>query len=198
MKRLLIISLPLVLSGCASMSMGTVEDLPDNIALKQNPHGGQAEVIDTVVFEHFEAPGNAQKCAVMAINNDSVELGSTSTYVGAYTGNYYNYNTTKQKEGGQVLLYADESEVIAAGRERYSFNSGIVPIGKIADFKVKIKSVDQGYTVEFFDITAAQESTGYASNNGFVVVGAWAGARPMALYQALQGVDRRLSECLSE
>lgn len=197
MKNLPLI-LPLVLAGCASMSMNTVENLPGNIALKPNPHGGQAEVIDTVVFEHSAQPGNAEKCAAMWINNDSAELKSSSTYVGAYTGNYYNYEASRQKEGGQVLLYVDETEVIAAGREKYSFNSGVVPIGKIADFKVKIKKIDPGYTVEFFDITAAQESTGYASNNGFVAVGAWAGARPMALYQALQGIDERLASCLSE
>lgn len=198
MRILSFFSVSLLVTGCASMSMTPMDGLPSNMRLKPNPHGGSAQVVDSVKFDHRGAINESPaKCVAKTINNEDVKLSSTSTWVGPATGNIYNSNHASDSRGGTVLLYSDDVESVAAGREPYSFKSGIVPIQKSADFKVSIRSEAEGYSITFFDITAAQLNSGYAPNNGYTVVGAWAGARPLDLYTALKSVDQRLATCLS-
>lgn len=198
MRILSFFPVSLLVTGCASMSMTPMDGLPSNMRLKPNSHGGSAQVVDSVKFDHRGAINESPaKCVAKTINNEDVKLSSTSTWVGPATGNIYNSNHASNSRGGPVLLYSDDTESVAAGREPFSFKSGIVSIQKSAAFKVSIRSDAEGYSITFFDITAAQLSSGYLPNNGYEVVGAWAGARPLDLYAALKSVDLRLANCLS-
>ena len=155
-------------------------------------------VIDKVLFTHDEPMAEPPaKCIAKTIDNQGVNLRSTSTWIGPYTGTAYNSAHSEQSDGGQVVLYSDDSETVAAGREGYSYTFGIAPIKKVAEFKVSIKSQPGAFSVAFFDIAAAQTDSGSAPNHGFVPVGVWAGAHPLDLYRALERVDQRLSECLA-
>ena len=139
----------LTVAGCASTNQ-PVANLPSNITTKPYSANPSAVVIDKVLFTHDDPMAEPPaKCIAKTIDNQGVNLRSTSTWIGPYTGTAYNSAHSEQSDGGQVVLYSDDSETVAAGRESYSYTFGIAPIKKVAEFKVSIKSQSEAFTVAF-------------------------------------------------
>ncbi len=195
--RVLVLSLPILLAGCATNT--TVKDIPSNVVLSA-PGAYNEQYIESVKFDI--AAGHKQsspaKCLALVVsNNEHTLTDSSGSFVGAYTGNYYNIEKSRQVGGGQSLLYSDDTSAIAKGNTKGAFTFGLVPITKIIAFKVEVNAAPESGFIEFTDIQAAQESTGAANNTGFSKAGAWSGAEPVFVYNLLSKVSDEIKSCMS-
>lgn len=196
MKKLLL-TLPFALVACASNPVDP--NIPANVTLSE-PEAYNARYIESVKFglESTNLNGNPGKCLALIVDNKEYTLSdSSSSFVGAYTGNYYNIEKQRQVGGGQSLIYSDEKSAISKGSTEGIFTFGMVPITKIVTFKVEVNTTEGKRSINFTDIRAAQKSTGAASNDGFNRVGAWSGAKPVFVYDLLNKVSNEIKSCLS-
>lgn len=196
MKKLFLI-LSIVLTACATNSVDP--NIPTNVTLS-TAEAYNAKYIESVRFD-LEAKylgGNPAKCLALNVDNKEYTLtDSSNSFVGAYTGSYYNIEKHRQVGGGQSLIYSDETSAISKGSTEGKFTFGLVPIIKIVTFKVDVNTAESKRSITFTDIRAAQQSTGAASNDGFNRVGAWSGAKPVFVYDLLNQVSNDIKSCLS-
>ncbi|SDX12667.1 hypothetical protein SAMN05216317_1378 [Nitrosomonas eutropha] len=195
--RILTLSLPILLAGCATNA--TVPNIPSNVVLSA-PGAYNEQYIESVKFDigisHKQS--SPAKCLALVVNNSEHTLtDSSNSFVGAYTGNYYNIEKSRQVGGGQSLLYSDETSAIAKGNTKGTFTFGLVPITKIVTFKIEVNATPENRFIKFTDVQAAQESTGAANNTGFSKAGAWSGAEPVFVYNLLNKVSDDIKSCMS-
>ena len=196
MKKLML-TFPLALMACATNPVDP--NIPANVTLSKT-EAYNARYIESVKFDlqskHLN--GSPAKCLALTVDNKEYTLSdSSSSFVGAYTGNYYNIEKQRQVGGGQSLIYSDETSAISNGSTEGSFTFGMVPIIKIVTFKVEVNTTEGKRGINFTDIRAAQQSTGAANNDGFNRVGAWSGAKPVFVYELLNKVSDEIKSCLS-
>ncbi|WP_193315761.1 hypothetical protein, partial [Klebsiella pneumoniae] len=70
-------------------------------------------------------------CIARNVTNNGVQLNdSSSSFVGAYTGNYYNIEKSTTIQGGEVINTAASSSdiVVANGTTSYQYDAGIVMV----------------------------------------------------------------------
>ncbi|WP_346839803.1 hypothetical protein [Microbulbifer sp. SAOS-129_SWC] len=186
----------LAFAGCASMNAPDPA-IPDNVTLTP-PAAYNQQFIDTVRFEEpIEVHRSPARCVAEYVNNRAVTLSdSSSSFVGAFTGNYYQVNNSTESAGGQVLKYSDEKEVVAQGRETYTTTLLGVPIGNAVEFKLLVELGEGVVRLKFSDVQHAQLDTGGAANSGFGPVGAWRGAGPVDAYHVMEGVANKVMGCI--
>lgn len=195
MKKLII--LVLVLSGCATEVI-----LPANVKTTKGSYNG--DYIDSIDFSFNtdKSPtfSQAKLCVAENISNNDITLrDSADSYVGAYTGTYYQNTNTQNIQGKQTFKYVDEdlSTIIANGTVSTNKDGVFAFIKDIIRYEVKLSTKDkEKVSLEFKNITRAQESTGSVTNNGFTPVGVWAGAGTMSTYSALENSANKLKNCL--
>ena len=196
--KIITLAMTLFLFSCA-ISNTVDPSIPSNVALSA-PEAYNAQYLDYVYFDLDEShlEGNPARCIALNINNNEYTLSDSSrSFVGAYTGTYYNITSQRQAGGGDALIYSDDVTAIGNGSTDGTFTFGLVPIKKIVTFKVEV-NIDAGkQSITFNDIQAAQESTGSAVNDGFNRVGAWPGAKPVFVYELLETTANKLKSCLS-
>jgi hypothetical protein len=195
--RILTLSFPIILAGCATNA--TAPNIPSNVALSA-PGAYNEQYIESVKFElgTIHEQSTPAKCLALVVNNNEQTLtDSSNSFVGAYTGNYYNIEKSRQAGGGQSLLYSDEKSAIAKGNTKGTFTFGLAPITKIVSFKVEVNATPENRFIKFTDVQAAQESTGVINNTGFSKAGAWSGAEPVFVYNLLNKVSDDIKSCMS-
>ena len=195
MKKPLLVLL-VFLSGCVTNPVDP--NIPPNVVLSA-PEAYDARYIQTI---HFEFPDtnyvrSPSRCIALIVNNSEYTLtDSSKSFVGQYTGNFYNIDNQRQVGGGQSLVYSDDTSAIASGSVDGTFVLGLATIKKIVKFKVEAQTSQKGILINFTNIQAAQKSTGYAKNDGFNKVGAWPGAKPVFVYNLLKDVASNIHLCI--
>ena len=187
-----------ILAGCSS----TPIQLPSNV--KTIPSGmGQSTYIDKV--DHSFIPSkavtfsNLKICAASTFVNDGITLKDNSgSFVGAYTGRYYQQNNKQQINGGDVFKLIDEQSntLIATGNKKTRPQQG----GLIVDFikyDAKVALSNNHVQLQFQNIQAAQQGTGSSSNDGFRPVGTWAGARAPAAIETINNLAVVFKNCVN-
>jgi len=183
----------MVISGCATTP---IENLPDNVKLSAPGRMGQ-QTVEVITFER-EGPAkqNLATCAAMNIENNSVTLSNDTSFVGAFTGNYYHGRSEKVVGGGSTLQAQDGETgvVVASGAEEYS-KSGLIPIASVVRFKALLAPLEDRTVVQFKNIEVAQKSTGSIPNSGFSPLGSWTGSYTMDAYGAMERVAESILDC---
>lgn len=197
MRKLILAGVVGALIGCSS----TPIQLPSNV--KTIPSGmGQSTYIDKV--DHSFIPSknvtfsNLKICAASTFVNDAVTLkDNAGSFVGAYTGRYYQQNNKQQVNGGDIFKLIDEqsSTLIATGNKKTKSQQG----GLVIDFikyDAKISLSNNHVQLQFQNIQAAQQSTGVLSNDGFRPIGTWAGARAPAAVETINNLAVDFKNCV--
>lgn len=186
------------LVGCSSNPI----ELPSNI--KTIPTGmGNSTYIDEidksfqvtseVPFEKIKA------CSADVFTNESVVLiDSAGSFVGIYTGNYYQNKNSAVVQGGNLFKYVDENgkSLIANGRIKTKPQQGGL-IVDIIQYEAKISLNNNNINLKFKNLKAAQENTGGISNLGFRNIGTWSGARAPAAISAIDQVANKFQNCVN-
>ncbi len=189
-----VVILLIFLSGCASQV-----PLPANVTTTQSGNGTYIDRAD-YSYQTDSAPSfsSLKLCVAENFTNNDVTLSdSSSSFVGAYTGNYYQVDKTQNVTGKDVFKYVDDStSTLIANGTTTSVSKQLVPITDIVKFEMKSSLKGRNVQIEFFNITRAQKDTGYATNDGFNPVGAWSGARAPDIIASLEGIANKIKSCL--
>lgn len=198
-KPLIAIFSVFALVGCSSAPI----QLPSNVSTI--PSGmGQSTYIDKInhsfIPEKTIGFSQVKVCAASTFTNDSVTLkDNAGSFIGAYTGNYYQNHNTQQVSGGNVFKLIDDASqtLVATGNKKTKAQQA----GLIFDFikyDAKISLVNNNVQLEFQNIQAAQQSTGSAANDGFRPIGTWSGARAPAAIETINAVASTFKNCLNQ
>ena len=184
-----------LLVGCASQA-----PLPSNASISPGANGGS--YLDRVDFS-YQTPSardfsQLKMCVAENISNNDVSLSdATGSFVGAYTGNYYQNSNVQTVAGKAVFKYVDEQlATLIANGTTISISQQLVPIKDIVKYEVKAGVSGSSVTLVFYNITRAQQNTGYAANDGFNPVGVWSGARSQDVYASLDAVANKVKACM--
>jgi len=179
------LGLAFFVAGCARVN------LPSNVTLKQN-------FIDTIDFSYqTDSPkkfSNIKLCIAENIDNNSVDLrDSSSSFVGPYTGNLYLNSQDKTIQGGDVFKYSEESTstIIAKGS---AIKEGLV--NDIIKYDLKASVSGNNIMLKFYNITRAQQDTGFVKNDGFETICTLSGCRPTNAYEAIKTIADKLKACI--
>lgn len=196
MKKIILLGLVSILGGC---SVAPIQ-LPNNVSTISASSAGDT-YIDKIDYS-FNSTGTSfsklKLCAAENFQNDDIVLhDQAGSFIGAYTGRYYENNNTQVHQGKSVFKYLDENEktFIANGNVKTKGQQA----GLITDFvKYDVKVALKENKVQFVmsNILRAQQNTGTSSNNGFRQVGTWAGARAHGVIEALDGVAHKYQNCI--
>lgn len=198
MRRVYFSLMALILGGCSSAPIA----LPSNVTTV--PTGmGQSTYIDKI--DHSFIPqktvsfGAVKVCAASTFTNDSVVLkDNAGSFVGAYTGRYYQQSNSQQISGGNVFKLVDDqtNTLIATGNKKSKPQQG----GLIVDYikyDAKIVLANNHVQLVFQNIQAAQQSTGSSANDGFRQIGTWSGARAPAALETIHSIASNFKNCLN-
>ena len=194
--KLMAITLAGVFSGCASQV-----PLPNNVTVTSGSGGGS--YLDRIDFS-YTAQGSRdfskiKLCVAENIaNNDASLRDSAGSFVGAYTGTYYQTNHTQTVSGKDVFKYVDDkaSTLVASGTT-ISVSQQLISVKDIVKFELKAAAAGSNVTLQFFNITRAQQDTGMVANDGFNPVGVWSGARSQDVYASLEAVANKVKACVN-
>lgn len=135
-------------------------------------------------------------CVASAVQNESITLSdSAGSFVGAYTGTYYQANKSREAGGGTVIQHAsaDGSEVVARGVTRYK--AGLIE--RAVRFTLMTEVVGARVTYAFSNLEQAQTNTGYAANAGFHSIHARPGGGAGQVLESLKDVAAEIDQCMS-
>jgi hypothetical protein len=141
------------------------------------------------------APGKVAMCAAGAVRNDPVSLSDSSrTFVGAYTGNYYQAGSNREVGGGSALQYVapDESSIVAKGETGYTS----AMVSRSVRYTVTIKSSGPERKYLFAGIQQAQLDTGSMVNAGYSPVHVMMGGGSEDVAQSLSAVADEIETCI--
>ena len=140
-------------------------------------------------------PGKIAMCAASVIRNDAVSLGDSSrTFVGAYTGNYYQAGSNREVGGGGVIQYVspDESSVVAKGETGYTS----AMVSRSVRYTVTIRSSGPERKYLFAGIQQAQLDTGSMANAGYSPVHVMMGGGSEDVARSLSAVAAEIETCI--
>lgn len=189
--------IPMILASCAIMPPPT---LPPNVTAE--PGAGGHHYLQAATYQFVKRKTDRQKieaCTAINVSNGEVTLGDTSSsFIGTYSGNYYQINNSKTSAGGNAMIYASKGLVVANGVTSITHTTGsIIPVNitNFIRFKLTIDyREDQGIML-FNDMESAQASTGTLPNTGFRPIGVWDGARPLQHIAGIEKVAQQLKKC---
>ncbi|EKD4460478.1 hypothetical protein ORP92_002774 [Escherichia coli] len=199
MKKCICFMAALLLAGCSAGQQR--EARLNNIPSLKTQYNGQREYLKeySAKIKTNKTPLEKVKICVLrnVSNRDVVLSDSSKSFVGAYTGNYYNIGGKTVVNGGGVVESVNDSGfIIAQGNTSYSFDSGIVQIKRVVRFTLDAMPQSEHVNITFSNIQQAQTETGALPNTGFSEIGTWEGAGP---YQAIKSLDKivsSISECM--
>ncbi|WP_286761997.1 hypothetical protein [Pseudomonas sp. UBA2047] len=141
------------------------------------------------------APGKMAMCTASTIKNDPVSLRDSSrTFVGAYTGNYYQAGSNREVGGGGVIQYVtpDESSVVAKGETGYTS----AMVSRSVRYTVTIKNSGPERKYLFTGIQQAQLDTGSMVNAGYSPVHVMMGGGSEDVARSLSAVAEEIETCI--
>lgn len=159
-KGYMLVLVTMLLTGCAANKQ-TLSQYGD-VQLDGN-------VLRSLTITHTE-PANLGKlpfCVASNVTNESVMVSdSAGSFVGAYTGNYYQVHNSQDIGGGNVMQFVskDGSEVVAKGTTRY----WAAMIERAVRFTVAVKDDGASRTYRFTGVEIAQINSGSWPNSGFM------------------------------
>ncbi len=168
--------------------------LPPNVTLK--PGNKSGDYIDTVSQEvRGAAFAKLKLCVAENVSNSPTSIRGGTDVPFQFRSNHE--ATTTVVGGGETFKYQDEGlgTLIAIG----TADGGPSALGlsrQVIRFEVKAVAGADRTVLRFANITRATADTGAATNSGFTPVGAWKGAKPLAVVEALQALGSRLDSCL--
>jgi hypothetical protein len=187
-----------ILSGCATTAPS---DLPSNVSTVPLK-GGQA--VEKITYEYVSSKpidfSYLKLCSAQTIKYDSVRLSDSSgSFVGSYTGNYYNIGSSRTEDARDSIIILDEDKkfIVARGTTK-EFSKAFGLTSGVARFIISLEVQDSKLNILFENVEHAQLSTGSISNSGFMRVGTYAGAGFPNVYAAITEVKDSLTSCLSQ
>lgn len=192
-KNLLIIACVITISGCAQTRL---ESLSQVEGLEFTHTQGGSEVIDkyTVIKALPNGSNSIATCAALEITNKSVSLSDGSkSFIGAYSGNYYNIGNNISVAGGETIQHADQNSVVVTGIGQYSTTF----VNRYVRYTALIKKDGNDIRYVFNRIEQAQQDTGAISNPGFYEVGTWNMADPDKVLAFLDSEVDKVQKCLA-
>ncbi|WP_145957962.1 hypothetical protein [Brenneria goodwinii] len=198
MKKITIFITTILLSGCAiDMSRDNELNYINGISYKQK---GEYEYIKQYKKIYYNSDASMEKikiCALRNVTNRDVNLNDSSkSFVGSYTGNYYNINSSSKVSGGDVVSLSGEKTLVINGSTGYAFDSGIISVNRVVRFTLDILNADKTLEYTFSNIQQAQTETGYLPNDGFNDIGTWKGAAAAQAVKSLEDVTKNIDDCL--
>lgn len=138
-----------------------------------------------------------KSCVLSNVTNSQVQLTDASkSFSGAYTGNYYNVQTSSSVQGGSVIQAETSNGIIFAGTGEYLTSS--MGIKRTVRFTGEIAPAGHQAKFMFSNIQQVQNDSGAISNNGFFDVGSWDAASPESVINVLNEKADAISRCLSK
>lgn len=196
MKKCTLLTAFVLASGCA---VHPDPNLPKNAVIEPTP--GHYDHVKELKYSFKTTPNTQKKlkeCVAINVENPQVNLSDDSrSFVGAYSGTYYQAGNRSTIAGGQVLRFASKDKVVADGRVNsyHTANFG-VRINYTNQFKLIIDASKPTTTVLFTDLKRAQLSTGGFSNDGFGYIYTLDALYPSKSTQAIEGIYKKLKACL--
>lgn len=199
MKKCICFMAALLLAGCSAGQQR--EARLNNIPSLKTQYNGQHEYLKeySAKIKTNKTPLEKVKiCVLRNVSNRDVILSDASkSFVGAYTGNYYNIGSkTVVNGGGVVESVGDAGAIIVQGNTSYSFDSGIVQIKRVVRFTLDAIPRSEQIDLTFSNIQQAQTETGAFPNTGFFDIGTWEGAGPYQAIMSLDNIVSSISECI--
>lgn len=189
MKR---IALALALLACCGAATAKDMSLPDNVTLRPGNRSGS--YIDTVRSTARAATFSKLKlCLAQNVSNPSLMItGGTNA---PFSMNPNGKTQTTAVQGGDIFKYQDEAERTAIVMGSVA-GGNVVLSRRIIRFELTAAVNDDATSLTFTNIEHATENTGSVENSGFTPVGAWKGAKPLSVIEALDGLAARITSCL--
>ncbi|NDJ59458.1 hypothetical protein GWD52_21225 [Enterobacteriaceae bacterium 4M9] len=184
-----------LLSGCVSYQRSSALNSIPGIEFQQK---NGAEVIKS--YEVGMEVGNFSKdamksCILRNVTNNQVQLTDGSkSFTGAYTGNYYNIQTSSSVHGGSVIQAETKNGIIFSGTGEYV--SSVMGVKRTVRFTSEATSAGSRAKFIFSNIQQVQNDSGAMSNNGFFDVGSWDAASPESVIAVLNEKANAISSCL--
>ncbi len=191
--KLLIIACVITVSGCAQTRL---ESLSQVKGLEFTHTQGGSEVIDkyTVTKPAPNGSNSIATCAALEISNKSVSLiDGSKSFIGAYSGNYYNRGNNISVTGGETIQHADQNSAVVTGVGQY--NTAFV--NRYVRYTALIKKDGNNINYTFNRIEQAQQDTGALTNPGFYEVGTWNMADPDKVLAFLDNEVAKVQKCLA-
>lgn len=186
-----------LLSGCINYDQPMYQTLPLTTPGIELSGSGKYTYLDSATFEsttEFTKDAVAG-CIAENVSNEGHTLSSSTNYVGPATGRLYNFDHSRQVDGGDGLKFVGDDRVVADGSLSYTFQSGFVPISDIVRFTLSARKSENGTSYTFMNLKKAQQDTGIVANSGFAGVPMWVGGRSQLAYDALSDLHRKISGC---
>lgn len=134
-------------------------------------------------------------CVASTVTNDPVLLSdSAGSFVGAYTGRYYQAGSRREVGGGNTIQYVspDGADLVAKGATMYA--SGLIQ--RSVRFTLRIRDQGQGRLYQFSGIEQAQTSTGSMPNTGYNRVHVAFGGGAEHVISSLKSITTDLESCI--
>lgn len=201
MKWILVIATLVTLSGCVTAQRSSELATRPGVVFSGSP-----EVGFTITGVEIERAGTRAGhdgmgvCLATHIHNSSVQLSDSSrSFVGSYTGNYYNINSSRSEAAEQPVRFisANGSDAVVRGQTSYTYTYGLAAITRVVRFTLNIKQSAKENRYSFSNIEAAQTSTGILPNNGFTQFYDMAVLYPERAYDGLSNLTEVINGCLA-
>lgn len=189
-------TMPKVLFICALLTTGVAAakniELPGDVTLRPGNRSG--DYIDTVALTTAAAPyAKLKLCLAQNVSNPAVSITGGTDAPFAPRSNLQTQTTTVQ--GGSIFKYEDAAEQTAIVMGSIDGGPAIMS-REVIRFELMAVAGGEEITLKFSNIARATESTGLVTNNGFTPVGAWKGAKPLVVVDALKSLAGRVENCL--
>lgn len=196
-KFLVVMFVVLFVSGCAQTTIDSSLSEVDSVSLKDIGYGHSAIDSYTVTRSGHYSADNIKICLANSISNSGVTLtDSANSYVGAYSGHYYQRTTTTSVQGSNTVIAETKDKIVATGMGNY-YTGGLLSILRYVRYIVTVSSTENSTKYVFTQIEQAAQNTGALANNGFGAAGAWSGADPMKVINTLDGEVDKITKCLA-
>lgn len=199
LKQIFPCFIAIIITGCSAPR------LPENAVVTPSDSLGRRFMTSSTFQIQTSSPEEitfrkAKLCIAQHIQNEGVSLDDSSgSFVGPYTGHYYQINNSRTTQSGQALVMADDElkTVIARGVVPFD-GADFFKLKHYLKFAMKTSIKANNINIEFTQLSAAQADTGYMSNNGFGPVGAWGGGPAGGAYKATETVANTIFACINE
>jgi len=154
-------------------------------------------VLTSFTVAHSEPAqlGKLPFCIASNVSNESVVVtDAANSYVGPYTGNYYQITSKTEIGGGNVLEYVspDKNDVVAKGTTRY----WAAMLERAVRYKLTVRDDGVSRTYRFSNVEVAQINSGYWPNSGFQRAPMNPGAGGGHVLKNLKQVAEEVDSCL--
>lgn len=185
--KVTISAITLTLTACGSVP------LPNNVTTTGN-------VIGSIRYSHTLAVSfdKVKRCIALNINNDNVRLtDNAGSFVGQYSGRYYNINNSHTDFAPNTLVFIDDNQqyIVVNGNTGYALRM----INYAVRFRLQLQTVanENKINMLFDTISRAQLQTGFSANDGFHPIYTHYSAHPDEAVKAIEAVKNNLTLCLN-